>query len=332
MAADLTCTETNYGYGDIAGDQCDWYDNYPSGCGLYDTDDFSSNDMCCACGGGAGTYECANTEGDGRDWGGDDCSWYVDYQSWCGYYDDADFTASEMCCACQDVQSVVAWNLSYTEDCSDTDEWLGVADSWGDGCEWYDNNPGYCGVFDTADFQSDKHCCSCAGGINWDGFCSDSNDGWTDSYGDGCDWYVGWEYTCGDYDTDYFKANEHCCSCGAGAQGYCTWDSKDFGDIGGDGCDWYEGENKSWCGVWDDEDFEAAYCCQCNTDNDYWYQMQLKAEISARNQNIMAIFTFIVVVLIAAVIAYQHGKKTQAQEIKVQKATYVKNNVTEKLI
>ena len=29
-----------------------YYDNYPSGCGNYDTDSFSAFDQCCACGGG----------------------------------------------------------------------------------------------------------------------------------------------------------------------------------------------------------------------------------------------------------------------------------------
>ena len=35
------------------GDGCDWYDSNPSGCSLYDDSDFDSNEMCCACGGGA---------------------------------------------------------------------------------------------------------------------------------------------------------------------------------------------------------------------------------------------------------------------------------------
>lgn len=60
--------------------------------------------------------------------------------------------------------------------------------------------------------------------------------------------------------------------------------------------------------------------------------MQLKAEVDARNHNRMAIVTFFVICMVAAGLAYHHGKKTQAQEKKVQKAAYVKNNVTEKLI
>lgn len=112
MSTELECDNTNDGYGDIAGDQCDWYDLYPSGCGLYDTANFNSNDMCCSCGGGAGTYVCSSSEGDGRDWGGDDCSWYDDNQSWCGYFDDDDFDAANMCCACRGVTEVAAWNLS----------------------------------------------------------------------------------------------------------------------------------------------------------------------------------------------------------------------------
>ena len=42
---------------DSFGTGCEWYDEYPEGCGLYDVDDvgmeFVANDICCSCGGGA---------------------------------------------------------------------------------------------------------------------------------------------------------------------------------------------------------------------------------------------------------------------------------------
>ena len=31
------------------------YDTYPEGCGFFDDDDFTANDMCCACNGGTKT-------------------------------------------------------------------------------------------------------------------------------------------------------------------------------------------------------------------------------------------------------------------------------------
>jgi hypothetical protein len=38
----------------LTGDDCSWYEDYPSGCGYWDTADFEAEDMCCACAGGTG--------------------------------------------------------------------------------------------------------------------------------------------------------------------------------------------------------------------------------------------------------------------------------------
>jgi hypothetical protein len=38
----------------LTGDDCSWYDEYPSGCGYWDTADFEAEDMCCSCAGGTG--------------------------------------------------------------------------------------------------------------------------------------------------------------------------------------------------------------------------------------------------------------------------------------
>ena len=53
--------------------------------------------MCCACGGG----ECVDNEGDALDSTWDGCAGYWNWPSLCGAFDDDDFTASEMCCACK---------------------------------------------------------------------------------------------------------------------------------------------------------------------------------------------------------------------------------------
>ena len=52
--------------------------------------------------------------------------------------------------------------------------------------------------------------------------CEDSDIyfGWTDSYGDGCDWYSGDEEWCGYYDDGDFWANYDCCACGGGMFNY----------------------------------------------------------------------------------------------------------------
>ena len=191
---DATCAESDGGAVDPYGDGCS---NYISGwCGGYDDDDFSSDAMCCACGGGTvsgdvtGATDCfssaqvarssydspvtdftkrkvvqyvgypfgtsaaicklydeeagghgthcagtiagniardgdynasicelhreilsleycsattctADTNNGATDVDGWDCADFTSYPSWCGsYYDDDDFTANEMCCAC----------------------------------------------------------------------------------------------------------------------------------------------------------------------------------------------------------------------------------------
>ena len=37
---------------DSYGDGCYWYDDFPGGCGSYDHEFFTANEMCCSCGGG----------------------------------------------------------------------------------------------------------------------------------------------------------------------------------------------------------------------------------------------------------------------------------------
>ena len=52
--------------------------------------------------------------------------------------------------------------------------------------------------------------------------CSDSNGGYTDSYGDDCSWYDDNPNGCGYYDTYYFDAYEMCCACGGGTYSYIS--------------------------------------------------------------------------------------------------------------
>ena len=107
------CVDTNDGVTDADGNSCTEYSTesatgYGSGvgnwCGNYDDSDFSANAMCCACGGGCGDSDDGAT--DAYDNG---CSvysteaatgWSSGYGNWCGNYDDSDFSANDMCCAC----------------------------------------------------------------------------------------------------------------------------------------------------------------------------------------------------------------------------------------
>ena len=104
------CTDTNNGALNSRSANCSWYAGYESFCGDYDDDDFMAKEMCCPCNGGESSpvdsdevlteYICSNLDNGAVDSGGDDCSWYDHYQDSCGNYDDDDFNADRMCCAC----------------------------------------------------------------------------------------------------------------------------------------------------------------------------------------------------------------------------------------
>ena len=136
--------------GDSLGDYCNVYTAYPEYCGFFDTADFSSGMMCCACGGGKHCYD--TDAGSGGDSYGDYCNIYTAYPEECGGYDTADFSSGMMCCAC-----------GGGKDCYDTDAGSG-GDSDGDYCNVYTSYPEYCGGYDTANFSSGMMCCACGGG------------------------------------------------------------------------------------------------------------------------------------------------------------------------
>jgi len=111
------CVSTMLEAEDSRGKYCD-NGNYDSGniCGIYDDFDFTANQMCCDCGGGF-TYDlgsldeewdasapyCYDDTRNGQlDSFGDSCNavFVNGESSICVGYDDSDFTASEMCCAC----------------------------------------------------------------------------------------------------------------------------------------------------------------------------------------------------------------------------------------
>jgi hypothetical protein len=88
--------------------------------------------------------ECEDYRGRATDTYGDGCLWYRDSPTYCGNYDDEDFTASTMCCACMTPQ-VEAGCVDGTG-----------TDDYGDGCNWYTNSPNSCGSFDTVDFVASE--------------------------------------------------------------------------------------------------------------------------------------------------------------------------------
>ena len=222
--ASAKCTNVAFGMTDQTNDGCEWYDEYPGGCGLWDTPDFTSANMCCACGGGV-THSvdiCTSTNNGFGDTAGDKCDWYAAYPDSCGNYDTESFKAKEMCCECEG-------------GCLDKSR--GATDSAGDGCGWYKDRQSSCGNYDTESFKANDMCCECQGGMhamNLHQVCWDTNNGAGDVTGDKCDWYErnpGW---CGNYDTEDFKANEMCCTCQGGSSGTCYDTNEGLGDITGD--------------------------------------------------------------------------------------------------
>ena len=120
----------------------------------------------------------------------------------CGVFDDEDFFANEMCCEC-------GAGIPLTDICIDVD--FSITDSTGDSCAWYSDFGGSCsGIWDTDWFAANDMCCGCGGGA--DVQCVDNAGPWTDLGGDGCEWYVGREESCGLYDTEEF-VSAACCAC-----------------------------------------------------------------------------------------------------------------------
>ena len=46
---------------------------------------------------------CENTDHGAKDSTGDTCGWYDENNEYCGDYDDDDFDARELCCACKTI-------------------------------------------------------------------------------------------------------------------------------------------------------------------------------------------------------------------------------------
>ena len=104
-------------------------------------------------------------------------------------------------------------SITAPDACFDTSE--GTTDSWGDGCEWYENNSGGCSIYDDSDFMASEMCCGCNGGVT----CQETDDGAKNIEGNDCSWYVDNVHHCGfDYDTIGFCSNIMCCACVGGTR------------------------------------------------------------------------------------------------------------------
>jgi len=113
------CFDNSLGAKDPFEDGCDAYRRNPGLCGTSDDEDFTAADMCCSCNGGStadpGDPADTTTAGipvepgckdgdiglDVVDRTGDGCDVYeMDPVRFCGSFDDDDFDANMLCCAC----------------------------------------------------------------------------------------------------------------------------------------------------------------------------------------------------------------------------------------
>ena len=195
---------------------------------------------------------CIDTDNGAADPYGDPCSDYAIYTSWCGNYDDDDFTSNEMCCGCNGgmgsataLPTPTPTSPAPTLPCYDTNagavsayNYYGCDDS--DGGATYGAVPSYCPTYyNDADFSPADMCCHCGGGTTdasavpdpnpspsptqatFDWGCTNSANGRTGMYGYTCA-YWGFtsypNYYCASYDDDDFTANDMCCVCSAPTQ------------------------------------------------------------------------------------------------------------------
>ena len=66
--------------------------------------------------GSSGSSSCSDTSYGATDDGGDACTWYDSNQSDCGNYDDTDFFANTMCCACGGGSSTGSGSSTFPKD------------------------------------------------------------------------------------------------------------------------------------------------------------------------------------------------------------------------
>jgi len=118
-------------------------------------------------------------------------------------------------------------DVQVYQSCYSTD--VGLKDPFDDGCDTYQRNPNFCGLYDDVDFRSDDFCCTCGGGNDrepdWapateepilppEPGCVDTDLAHKDFTGDGCSVYVmDLVHFCGEFDDDDFSSMVMCCAC-----------------------------------------------------------------------------------------------------------------------
>ncbi|CAB9512952.1 expressed unknown protein [Seminavis robusta] len=274
------CSDSPAHWTDVDNDGCDWYAE-DDNCQVFESgyageDGKTANEACCFCGGGYDpnaprivpniTTPCTDVL-DWTDSGGDPCSWY-ETDDHCFRFGTANAgpdgsTAVESCCVCGGGAAPL---------CSDKADWT---DLEGDPCSWYEIED-RCLQFGIANAGIDgttasESCCVCGGSAP---VCNDKA-GWTDSFGDGCVWYLYGNH-CDVYGNanegeDGTTARESCCGCGGGeVQSDSCFDTPGWVDGAQDDCSWYELDGR--CTTFGGSDVVASAvdgttaneaCCVC---------------------------------------------------------------------
>ena len=203
-----------------------------STCGLYDTPNFNSSELCCVCGGGVSmpyvdTISSVNSEGHTCF---DISQLYMrGFDEICTtIFDTIDFTASDMCTACGGGQELHRDTFYQTpgEGTCDDSMWNDRKNRMLETCDDY--NPSYCVTStpsqDDSDFTASEMCCACGGGeIVNPPICVDSSFGALNSDGYSCGYIQQIvngpkiDYGCNsNQDTPEFTATDMCCACGGG--------------------------------------------------------------------------------------------------------------------
>jgi len=90
---------------------------------------------------------------------GHHCTWYEIGDEDCGKFDDVDFKAKDLCCACKGKETFDPLAVGTTS-CIDTDDGAKDEAEWP--CQEYQRH--WCGKYDDQDFDSQTMCCICGGG------------------------------------------------------------------------------------------------------------------------------------------------------------------------
>lgn len=197
------CENSANGATDSWGDGCEWYDSYPDACGEYDTNEFSANDMCCACSVTYSDWESAWEESFEEDLSDFDSDWFSYSES--EYEQSEEYGQSESESFVEIVdsdESEIDWNQVEYDALEDFEEedWQNfveeTVDPFNPMVDWNEIGDHLEEFQDLQELQDSLD--------NID--CDNTEYGLTDDFGNACDFYEEFPASCGDADNREFVA------------------------------------------------------------------------------------------------------------------------------